>query len=731
MKTVYAESFLYKVCMLQGYRDDLYERNEEDKDNLSFGKEVACETEFVNGYQRGTFRLRDEQRRYVKINLHAGDGWFPTESTENKKVHDYVFYYYPFGTDQYNVQSKQDWAEHCKPVWIDDTCGDKYEYKFDAWSISPKNRVTKFLNNQPYNNVRLLGNSFDDLRDFNYYDEVDLYACWEGDKKYEYTFIAKPMTYKDGREEPIEKWTVIKKWGREGHPFTYPTKEECDYKYDCFDLIGWRGQRVKDKYGSRTIEWDEEARALGEYVKSMPYYTGENVPEDGDAIEVETRWQGEMFNIYYYLANENIYDCLYPLDEKGFYQATGSNARFLESYKTASDKTEAAEASLDITWWKVKSGYQFFGWTKKELKNAIEPEEMESIEFVDDFYKYSVKSDSYYYPVICRYDGSPIEHNDCKKLDTYTLLQSINKDGNNYLKAGHYQLVMDTYVDIPVLIDGAVTIDLHGYKLSVTKGGYFHGDGDLKFHCCKDKVGILYNDTVSELYKGDGKITFEKISIEGINTYYFEDMKEEVDFIDVKFNDLMHEGFFWSTESRFTDIIRADNSTVNIKDCYIDSIGGRFIADRGSVLNFDNLTMVNCNLKYANRFETFRIKAFNKSTIKINSPSYFENNCDIIYVENSKLEIVSNGTYFPEDGDVSKIKEDNVIFYKTIGAGVIESTKGSELILSGVITKSDTGSTIVRTTPGVKTHIRFNGFCYFAENRYGLPLRTNHMESYE
>ena len=729
MKTTYAESYLYKVCMLQGYRDDLYQRDEQ---NLSFGKEVVCDIVNENGYKKGTFRLKNEERRYVKINLHAGDGWFPSESTEKTKVHDYVFYYYPFGVDQYNLSSKNDWASHCKPVWIDETCGEPYEYEFDAWSPSPKNRVTKYLPNQPYNNVKLLGNTFDDLRDFNYYDEIDLYACWIGDKKYEYTFVAEPMTYKDGREEPIEKWTVIKKWGREGlHPFTYPTKEECDYKYDCFDLIGWRGQRVKNKYGSRTIEYNSDQRKLGELVQSMPYYTGDDVPEDGDPIEVEAMWQGDMFNIYYYLANEKIVNCLYPLDEKGFYQATGSNARFLDSYRTASDKTDVVEASLDITWWKVQEGYQFFGWTRQVLKDAIEPEEMEKIEFIDDFYKYSVKADSYYYPVICRYDGSPVEHDDHKRLDTYTILQSIDSDGNNYLPSGKYQLVLDTFIDIPILIKGDVYIDLHGYQLSITKGGYFYGDGNLKFHCCKDKVGTLYNDTVSEIYKGDGKITFEKISLEGINTYFFDDMKEEVDFIDVKFNDLMHEGYFWSTESRFTDILRAENSTVNIKDCNIDSLGGRFIADRGGVLNFENFTMVNCRQTYANRYESYRIKAYNKSTIKINAPSYFENNCDIIYVENSKLEIISNGDHFPEDGDVSKIKDKNVIFYKTVGASVIESTKGAELVLSGIITKSDTGSTIVRTTPGVKTRISFNGFCYFADNEYGLPLRSNCMETYE
>ncbi len=724
--TVYTENYLFKACMLQGYRDDLYKI---DENAFTFKKQAKLDItnkNFKDGsYECGTFTLIDEERRYVKINLHAGDGWFESKSTTNNKIHDYEFHYIPFAP---NDDSRSEWSAISTPKWIDTSCGDEYEYTFRGWTLHNKNLVcTSDAVESPVPIIGLNKTGFDSLKQFAFYDEVDLYAAWKGQKKYQFVFKAEPMTYRDGTEVPIEKWTELRKYGRVNQYLTMPTFEETNFKYDGFELVGWRDKKVIDTYSGRTVEYYPKTYEFGENYH-VPIYGGDEAPQDGDEIEIFAHWQGKEYNVHYYLKNDKIENLSYQIDENGYYNV---KARFLESYNLPHPNYYIEEASLDLTAWTVKPGYEFFGWTKQELREAIPKDKLDEIKLVDDFYKYSTQGDSYYYPVIVEYNGVPVEHDDYKRLDTYSILQSLDENGYNYLPGGNYQLVMDSYVDVPVFIDEDVIIDLHGLKLDITKAAYFHGKGNITFTDCKDKTGILYNGAVGAFYKGTGKLTFNKIVMQGVNTYLFDNLSNEVEINDVKFCDLNHEGFFWDVGSRFTDIMRVEASTVNIKNCYFEAIGGRFIADHGGVINFHSITMKNCVEKYGGRYEKYRIKAFNKSTIRIYAPSYFEYNADLLYIENSKLEIISYGDYFPEEGTnkekIEEIKDQNVIFYQGVGEGVIRPVKGAEVIFSGIMFDNHGTTNVIDTEPGIKPYIRFNGFCYIAKNNFGLPLHDKEV----
>ena len=759
------EAFFYKVCMIQNYTDDTYKR-----ERLPYGDDVVvCEIEDIGkGEQKGTFVLRMREERENKIRFHLGEGivnylsWKPGEWDMTGTID---LPYIPSWKDysQYSIEFKENFNE-VQPKWVDNTIpNEPYEYTFRGWSTTKDNLIVP-MGSRKDESIGYLEKGVDSILDkfgkYDYFDVLDLYACWWGDLKITYVFKAEERQLDTENPLKIEKWTEKRIIGRSNHNFTLPTyvKGE-DYIYDHFTVVGWQKHSYEDKNVDYTITWLGPKWAQGDVV--VEEHNTSHIDYELKEVHYYALFEGDSYKVNWYLESEGIKEVVSNTlkagmitegENKGFYQ---NEVKFGDTYSRINPVIDISFLSNVYTNFTLNSGVEFLGWTKEEIKKPLTDEELYEEVEVDDGEKktkekklkvtlvkdflmgYSTIGDSYYYPVL-HYTPDVAEHLGNIALtqsyiDTQALLGGVNVvevSGELISGSDIYELTTDLKLQRQIEIVGDVTIDLHGHELYLDGGAYFYGDGNLTFTDCKhDEVkpndrGSIYNDN-GMVYKGSGNLKFYRMTFRGKQAYRFESLDKEVIIDDVElreeeFNQLFTDPY----ADRYPRLMQIDNASVHIMNTTMDNIDGKIVVMNGGHLELTNFTMINCRRPEKNLDELEHIVAQSGSSITVNTPCWFENNADIFTLYDSYLEIksdfgkISSLEELDENevftGDCDAIKDRAVIFTKNVYESIIKVCR-SEVRISGIFYKNKTRLPIV-TDRGGDGVVHFNGYIYVKEN---------------
>lgn len=777
------EAFFYKACMIQNYTDDTYAM-----EALPYGKDVVyCETENIGrGEQKGTFIMKPREERTNIIRFHLGEGkvkyldWASELGFDIKDTIDLP--YIPSWKDNsnYSIDFKEKFNSII-PEWIDKSIpGEKnidrygneyegYEYKFRGWSTTKDHLIVPtdttshggWMGGGMHASIGFLEQGVDNILGkfgkYDYFDVLDLYACWEGDLKITYVFKAEERVLDTENPLQIEKWTEKKLIGRSNHEFTLPTyvKGE-DYIYDHFTVVGWQKHSYEDENVDYTITWLGPKLAQGDKVVERHNNWHNNY--EYEEVRYYALFEGDTFKVNWYLNSEGIKEVKSQylkdgMTEDGFYQA---EVKLGDKYSRINPVIDDSILSKVYTNFTLDSGVEFLGWTKEEIKKPLTDEELyeevevgeginKSIEkkvkitLVKDYLMgYSTIGDSYYYPVL-HYTPDVAEHPGNiaftqPYIDTQVVLGGVNtvEVEGVMVSRDTYEVTTDLKMNKALEIIGDVTIDLHGHELYLEGGAYFYGDGNLTFTDCKhDEVkprdrGSIYNDN-GVIYKGSGNLKFNRMTFRGKQAHRFEALDNEVIIDDVElreeeFNQLLGDPY----GDRYPRLMQIDNSSVHIMNTTMDNIDGKIVVMNGGHLEFTNFTMINCRRPEKNLDELEHIVAKSGSEIIVNSPCWFENNADIFTISDSYLEIksefgkISSLEELDENevftGDFDAIKDRAVIFTKNVYEAIIK-TQRSDVRLSGIFYKNKTRLPIVTEyNSGKKSVAHFNGYIYVKEN---------------
>lgn len=734
------EGFFYKACMIQNWTDDSYLA-----EPLPYGEDVVtCDIEQLgNGVEKGTFRLVPREERNVKVVFHLGEGVVPYVSfkTLNKETGEYDYEYDLKDTVEglsyqpskkhlisYKEAFKGDFNS-VQPVWIDKTIPDEpYQYKFIGWSTTTDHLVTAPLTTAD-GKVKCMSIGYLEALDdggwvkgadailskygkFDYYDTIHLYACYQGDLKINFTFKAEERYLDPTVKYPIEKWEEKVIVGRSGHPFTLPTYvTPDDYIYDGFTVNGWQERGRVDSNTDYTITFLGEEYEQGQVIT---YVRNSSDAVDGDPAYFYAIFEGEEFDIYWYMNSEGIKEksehIIKGMNEDGFYYG-GTKTKLGDRYSRLNPKLDDSVLSFEYVNYTLEDGVEFLGWTKQEIKKPLTDEELEDVVLVTDYLKgYSSREDSYYYPVL-HYSPVVVEH------DGNIALTQSYLNAQTELTTGTYELGTNVSVKEIKEIVGDVIIDLHGHELRFTAGTYFYGEGNLTFTDCKhdeekaNDRGSIYNAS-GAYYRGTGQLKFYQMTFRGELPHKFESLKEEVIIDDVELRENSFQGVIQNWyDDLFPRLMQIDNCTVNILNTHMDSIDGRIVIMNGGHLNLTNFTMTNCRRPTKADDDLIHIQAINNSKITVNAPCWFENNADIFNLDNSYLEIKSNATKF--EGDLEAIKDEAVIFTENVFETIVH-TKASDVRLSGIFYNNDTRLPIITeySNGSKNTKVHFNGYTY-------------------
>lgn len=752
------EAFFYKACMIQDYTDDTYKR-----EPLPYGKDVVyCNIEEIGkGEQKGTFYMAPRTERTNIIRFHLGEGvqeyvswqpgkWDITDIVELEYIPSFK------DNDMYSINFKENFNE-VQPKWIDKTIpNEPYEYTFRGWSTTKDNLIVPMESRKDVS-IGYLEKGVDSILDkfgkYDYFDVLDLYACWWGDLKITYVFKAEERVLDTENPLKIEKWTEKKIIGRSNHPFTLPTyvKGE-DYIYDHFTVVGWQKHSYEDINVDYTITWLGPKLAQGDQVTETHNSWG--VDYEYKEVRYYALFEGDTYKVNWYLNSEGIKEVNAQflkdgMNADGFYQ---EEVKLGGKYSRINPVIDDSFLTKVYTNFTLDSGVEFLGWTKEEIKKPLTDEELYEVvgegenqekklkvTLVKDYLiGYSTLGDSYYYPVL-HYTPDVAEHPGNIALtqsyiDTQVVLGGVNtvEVEGVMVSRDTYEVTTDLKMNKALEIIGDVTIDLHGHELYLEGGAYFYGDGNLTFTDCKhDEVkpkdrGSIYNDN-GVIYKGSGNLKFNRMTFRGKQAHRFEALDNEVIIDDVElreeeFNQLLGDPY----GDRYPRLMQIDNSTVHIKNTTMDNIDGKIVVMNGGHLELTNFTMINCRRPEKHLDELQHIVAKGGSEIIVNSPCWFENNADIFTLEDSYLEIksdfgkISSLEELDEDevftGDFDEIKDSAVIFTKNVYEAIIK-TQRSDVRLSGIFYKNKTRLPIVTEyNSGKKSVTHFNGYIYVKDN---------------